>query len=238
VSKTREAQASDARGTTETPNNNFNKVIINILISKKIDTFTGPWQAAYKNGRSCADIVWAQRVLISVVKNKDWEFSKMGIDMSSAFDTIKRKTILELLALAECTEDEIKLVRYLLSHTKLQVRVKSELSDEFESTLGAFQGDSLSGKLFTLVLAGGLHTVRERCNRNDPPISIECIPEEWEYADDADFEHEDMAELVKMFPLIKEELAKWNLFVNDTKTEYAKVYLADPKDLTPSRKSV
>ena len=91
-------------------------------VSKKIDNFTGPWQAAYKNGRSCADIVWAQRKLISVVKNKEWEFSKMGIDMSSAFDTIKRKTILELLAKAGCTEDEIKLVRYLLSNTKLQER--------------------------------------------------------------------------------------------------------------------
>jgi hypothetical protein len=177
-------------------------------------------------------------MLISVVKNKEWEFSKMGIDMSSAFDTIKRKTILELLAKAGCTEDEIKLVRYLLSNTKLQVRIKNELSEEFESTIGAFQGDSLSGKLFTLVLAGGLFAVRECCSRNEPPLSIEGIPEEWEYADDVDFEDEDMAELEKMFPIIKQVLSEWNLFVNETKTEFAIIQLADPSDLTPSRKSI
>jgi hypothetical protein len=207
-------------------------------ICNKIDTYTGPWQAAYKNSRSCADIVWAQRMLISVVKNKEWEYSKMGIDMSAAFDTIKRKTILRLLETAGCTDDEVRLVRYLLSNTKLQVRVKQELSDWFESSIGAFQGDSLSGKLFTLVLAGGLYELREKLERCEPPISIEGVPEEWEYADDVDFGDEEMEQLIALFPDIKQILSTWNLFVNDTKTEFARIHLADPKELTPSRKSI
>ena len=120
-------------------------------VGPKIDKYTGPWQAAYKNGRSCADLVWAQRMLVFVVKKKDWECSKMGIDMSAAFDTIKRKTVLKLLTDAGCTEDEVRLVRYLLANTKLRVRINSDMSVEFESSIGAFQGDSLSGKLFTLV---------------------------------------------------------------------------------------
>ena len=66
-------------------------------IEKKVDTFTGPWQCAYKRGRSCADIVWCQRVLLSVVQQKRWEYHRMGIDMSSAFVTIRRTSILELL---------------------------------------------------------------------------------------------------------------------------------------------
>ena len=80
---------------------------------------------------------------ISVVKNKQWEFSEMGIDMSAAFDTIRRSTILGLLKDAGCTDDEVRLVRYLLSNTKLRVRVNNDMSVEFESSLGAFQGDSL-----------------------------------------------------------------------------------------------
>ena len=59
-------------------------------IREKIDNFTGPWQSGFKRGRSCADIVWAQRILTSVVMSKHWDFYKMGIDMSRAFDTIKR----------------------------------------------------------------------------------------------------------------------------------------------------
>ena len=214
---------------------NGSRKILSLITLKRIcntvDTYTGPWQAAYKNSRSCADIVWAQRMLISVVKNKEWEYSKMGIDMSAAFDTIKRKTILRLLVTAGCTDDEVRLVRYLLSNTKLQVRVKQELSDWFESSIGAFQGDSLSGKLFTLVLAGGLYELREKLERCEPPISIEGVPEEWEYADDVDFGDEDMEQLVALFPDIKQILSTWNLFVNDTKTEFARIHLADPKEL-------
>ena len=80
------------------------------------------------------------------------------------------------------------MVRYLISNTKLQVRIGKTLSSEFESTLGAFQGDSLSGKLFTLVLAGALNDVRNKLGRSTPPISPEGVLEELGYADDADFQ--------------------------------------------------
>lgn len=48
----------------------------------------------YKAGHSCANIGWTQQIVISVVKEKRWEFLKIGIDMSSAFDTIKRSVII------------------------------------------------------------------------------------------------------------------------------------------------
>ena len=40
--------------------------------------------------------------------------------------------------------------------------MEGELSAVFESLLGSFQGGSLSGKLFTLVLAGALIELRQR----------------------------------------------------------------------------
>ena len=63
----------------------------------------------------------------------------MGIDMTSAFDTINRSTILRLLKDAGCSEDDVRLVRFLLANTKLRVKINSETSAEFESTCGAFQ---------------------------------------------------------------------------------------------------
>ena len=39
-------------------------------VEKKIDDYTGPWQHGYKNGGGCADIVWCQRILTSVVQQK------------------------------------------------------------------------------------------------------------------------------------------------------------------------
>ena len=82
-------------------------------------------------------------MLVAVVMRKHFEFHKMGIDMSSAFDTIKRSTILNLLADAGCTDDDIRLVRFLLSNTVLKIRVNNAFSVEFITTLGSFQGDSL-----------------------------------------------------------------------------------------------
>jgi hypothetical protein len=75
-------------------------------------------------------------MLISVVLRKQYEFYKMCIDMSSAFDTIKWSTILRLLEDAICSEDDVRLVRLLLASTTIKVRVNSETSAEFVSTDG------------------------------------------------------------------------------------------------------
>ena len=79
-------------------------------IHSKLDDYTGPTLCAYKRGRSCGDIIWSQRMLISVVLKKEWSYHRMSIDMSSAFDTINRQTVLNVLDDAGCTDDEIKMV--------------------------------------------------------------------------------------------------------------------------------
>jgi len=205
-------------------------------IEEKVNIFTGPWQCAYnyKRGRSCADIVWCQKVMLSVVQRKKWSYHRMGIDMSSAFDTIKRTTILELLKLCGCTDDELRLVRMLLSNTKLRVKVSGVLSAEFQSLLGAFQGDCLSGCLFTLVLAGALNelrwTITVELDRPIPPITDIGLPLDSEYADDVDFYDEQEETLRAILPQATSILKEWNLFVNEDKTEFVHVHLASPRD--------
>ena len=70
-------------------------------------------------------------MLISVVMRKHCEIYKMGIDMTSAFDTIKRSTILRLLHDAGCSLDDLRLVRLLLAKTTVTVRVNKETSTAF-----------------------------------------------------------------------------------------------------------
>lgn len=166
-------------------------------------------------------------MLVSVVLRKEYEFYKMGIDMSSAFDTIKRSTILRLLEDAGCSEDDVRLVRLLLADTTIKVRVNSETSVEFISTNGSFQGDSLSGALFTLTLAGGLNHVRAILpERPNPPISDTGLPLEWEYSDDADFNDTELEPLQELLPVCKEVFHEWNLYVNEDKTEFVHFYVA------------
>ena len=91
--------------------------------------------------------------MLAVVMRKEFEYYKLDIDMSSAFDTIKRDVVPNVLADAGCTDDELRLVRLLISNTQLKVDVNGTLSLVFESIIGAFQGDCLSGDLFTIILA-------------------------------------------------------------------------------------
>ena len=185
--------------------------------------------SAYKRGRSCPDIVWAQRMLISVVMRKKGTFSKMGIDMSRAFDTVKTDTIINVLKDAGCSEDDIRLVKYLPSNTFLRVRVISSLSDEFESLLGAFQVDSLSGKLFTLILVAASHHLRAVSGRSNPPVS------ELGFLELSGNIQTIMTLLTRTretenFPSCSEVLKDWNLQVNESKAELSTFYLAKQSD--------
>ena len=103
------------------------------------------------------------------------------------------------------------------------------MSSEFECTIGAFQGDSLSGCLFTLVLAGGLYHLRATSStmRPNPPINLYNLPMEWEYAVDTDFIDEDLTTLQHLLQLCKKVLGEWNLIINEEKTEFVQFYLAN-----------
>ena len=50
----------------------------------------------------------------------------MGIDMSSAFDMIKRTTILDLLKLCGSTDNELRIVQLLLSNTSHKATGKGQ----------------------------------------------------------------------------------------------------------------
>ena len=177
-------------------------------------------------------------MLVSVVMSKHWDFHKMGIDMSKAFETIRRTKVLEVLQQANCNEDELRLVRLLLANTNLKVCVKKVYSDEFQTSIGSPQGESLSPVLFTCYLAAALATVRERSTRPNPPISTWGMPLEMEYADDVDFLDEKKETLIALLPIAAAQLKAANLFVNETKTEFTHVYLSSIREQNGNDTSV
>ena len=136
--------------------NSVRKIVSIITLQRirpKVDAFTGASQSGFKQGRSCADIIWVQRMLISVVLTRHWDFHKMDIDMSHAFDTINREKIVDVLSLAGCETDDLRLACILLAGTNITVCVMLSWSAWFETTIGSPQGDSLSPVFFTCYLA-------------------------------------------------------------------------------------
>ena len=161
--------------------------------------------------------------------------------MSAAFDTIDRKKLIEIIE-SFADEDEIRLVSYLLWQTTLEVKMNG-ISEtiSFESNVGAFQGDSLSGPLFTLYFENALKDLRTALqiplqyehdysildeNRIDVydhdhgyTNAIPSIPDEMIYADDGDFLSEKQTQQEKLNVVGPEILKKYNLLVNTDKTE-------------------
>ena len=86
----------------------------------------------------------------------------------------------------------------------------------------------LSGCLFTLVLAGALNELRWTktisLDRPVPPITIAGLPLDTEYADDVDVNDEE--NLGAILPQATAILEKWNLFVNEDKTDFTHAYLS------------
>ena len=147
-------------------------------IQEKVNTFTGASQGGFKQGHSCADLVWAQCMLIATVQRRQWDFHKMGIDISRAFDTIKRGKALEVLNMTGCNDDDHRLVTVLLANTCLTVRAKGTQLAWFETFLGSPQGDLLSLVLFTCYLAAALRAVQESTSWLNPRVSDLGMPQE------------------------------------------------------------
>ena len=56
------------------------------------------------------------------------------------------------------------------------------------------------------------------------------MPLESEYADDIDFLDERLENLTNLLPICKNTLQEWNLKVNEDKTEFLHVYIANKGD--------
>ena len=57
------------------------------------------------------------------------------------------------------------------------------------------------------------------------------MPIEWEYSDDTDFINENLLPLQELLCKCKEVFSEWNLFVNESKTEFVHFYVAGKDDI-------
>ena len=171
-------------------------------------------QSGFRPDRSTADVAWAHKWLAAKTKKEDVEIKITGIDMSSAFDTIDRQTLLDILR-EIVEEDELRIIRFLLSDTIINTRINAATKEKpFESNIGSPQGDSLSPVLFSIYLENALKEVRTILPR--PTSDFEkTLPTEIVNADDVDFIGLDFADIAE----VQKTLKKYNSLVNADKTE-------------------
>ena len=101
--------------------NTIRKLLSNITLTRiklNLEKFLSSSQSAFRANRSTTDIVWAYKWMIAKVqKYIDLKLYIVGIDLSSAFDTINREKLLNILE-PIINNDEHRMIRILLSNTR------------------------------------------------------------------------------------------------------------------------
>ena len=97
------------------------------------------------------------------------------IDISRAFDTaIARSKLLEILNTfldLILNEDEMRIIRLLLTNTTMQLRTNNDVKI-FISNIGSPQGDSISGVLFNIYFEASLRKVCEKIDARSIILSF------------------------------------------------------------------
>ena len=107
-------------------------------------------QAAYRAGRGTTEHTFAYKILAEkAITSKNYHLYITLMDMSKAFDTVGRHTLIEDLALI-LDQAELHLIKLLVEDVELKVRVGKETSEPFKMKMGVPEGDCLSHILFTL----------------------------------------------------------------------------------------
>jgi Reverse transcriptase (RNA-dependent DNA polymerase) len=160
------------------------KVLSNIVLHRiegKVDEYLHEGQHGFRRKRSSGEVVWATQWINSMAERYGERIHMTSIDLSKAFDCLNRNKLLEILEAYElATEDELRMITFLLSETTLCVKVNNEIGPDFKTSIGTPQGDALSPILFIVYLE---HILREHRN-NHPQENQEF---EIAYADDVNF---------------------------------------------------
>ena len=160
------------------------KVLSSIVlqrISRKSDNFLSLSQHASRAHRSTTEVAMTAQWLSATSEKYAERIHIMGIDLSKAFDCIDRSILMQILEEYEiATEDELRLIQYLISETKLQVKIGKTYGEKFYTIIGTPQGDALSPLLFLIYLEKIIRTANMQEYLTQRDIT-------YAYADDVNF---------------------------------------------------
>lgn len=84
-------------------------------------------------------MVWTHRWFAAKAELSDINVKITGIDMLSAFDSINRELLVEILG-TFLDEDELRLVQFLLSDTQICIKIKGATTElPFISNVGTLE---------------------------------------------------------------------------------------------------
>ena len=196
-------------------------------------------QAAYSPGRGASELILAFKLLAEkAITSQNYEFHILMLDMSRAFDTISRASVIENLK-EILNPDEIHLISLLIKDVTLQVKCDNHLGRKFTTNVGSPQGDCASPLLFIFELSKALEKSKKLISSHSNSNLLKninkdhsyCKKEEdnqeteyvfsisQEYADDCSAGSTDSNLIDKFEEQVPVHLENSNFDVNKEKTE-------------------
>ena len=111
----------------------------------------GNFQFGYRWNRSTATAVNTMVCKAKNDMNRGKEIAAIMFDMSAAFDTVEKETVLNKLKLLGLSKQGIDWIKSYLSERKQRVKIDEEESQSEELSLGTPQGSRLSPLLFNIL---------------------------------------------------------------------------------------
>ena len=154
------------------------------------------------------------------------------LDMSKAFDTIERSTLIE--DLREILEsDELHLIKMLLKDVDYRVRLEGKIGESFLTNIGSPQGDGASALLFIVCITKSLKKYKETRNDGQLPDFLKdhtyqkidnnnnnnFLTTDQQYADDIGWASTGQHIIENTEREVLHALKKRNLKINPEKTE-------------------
>ena len=125
-------------------------------VGKKIEKYIPYSQAAYQRGRSTTEHIFTYKLLAEkAITSKDYTVHILLMDLSKAFDTINRSTLMDDLRKV-LDDDELHMIKILLEGVQYVVKCSNILGEPFSTNVGSPQGDCISALLFVFYLAMSL----------------------------------------------------------------------------------
>ena len=119
------------------------KIYANLVLNRfylERDARTRQNQAGFRPGKGCVNQIFTLRRVLEHRHKYQQSTVACFIDFKTAFDSIDRKSLWEIMRADGMPSKLVNLIRAYYVDTKASVRVNGELSPEFSINAGAIQG--------------------------------------------------------------------------------------------------